>query len=158
MQHCKSMNSSKIKKTELDQLMPLIREGLSAGKSVRFSPSGTSMLPMLREGIDSVVLSPVLKKLKKYDVVLYRRDNGQYILHRIIKVEHTYTCVGDNQFYQEKDLHHDQMIAVVTSFYRNKKEIQASNFLYRFYYHFWHYIRPVLHLFKRCINWLRRHL
>lgn len=138
--------------------MPLIREELEAGRSVRFSPSGSSMLPMLREGIDSVVLSPLPKTLQKYDLLLYRRANGQYILHRVIKVGQTYTCIGDNQFNQETNLQHDQMLAIVTSFYRNKKEIQTSNILYRLYCHFWHYSRPVRHLFKRGICWLWRHL
>ena len=70
----------------LDELMPLISERLSAGGSVRFSPHGTSMLPMLKDGRDQVVLSPLPDKLKKYDLPLYRRENGQYVLHRIVKV------------------------------------------------------------------------
>ena len=49
---------------QLDQLMPLIRESLAEGKSVKFSPSGVSMLPMLRPGKDMVTLSPITKPLK----------------------------------------------------------------------------------------------
>ena len=64
----------------LNTLMPLIREELSAGKSVRFSPRGVSMLPMLRPGMDTVTISPPPEKLKKYDLPLYRRDNGKYII------------------------------------------------------------------------------
>ena len=30
-------------------------------------PGGVSMLPMLRQGLDQVVLSPLPEKLKKYD-------------------------------------------------------------------------------------------
>ena len=73
----------------MEELVPLIREVLSNGQSVRFSPKGTSMLPMLRQGIDSVVLSPVTCRLKKYDIPLYQRDDGSYILHRIIKAGDT---------------------------------------------------------------------
>ena len=40
------------------------------------------MLPMLREGKDSVVLSKISEPLRKYDVVLYQRRNGQYVLIR----------------------------------------------------------------------------
>ena len=150
------MNSSQIKKTQLDQLMPLIKDELAAGRSVRFSPSGTSMLPMLREGVDSVVLSPVPEKLKKYDLPLYVRTSGQYILHRIIKVGDTYTCIGDNQFYKEIGLQHCQMIAVVTAFTHKGKEISTKNFWYRFYCRFWHYSRPFRHLFLRGKHWLWR--
>lgn len=152
------MNSLNVRKTQLDQLMPLIREELHAGRSVRFSPSGTSMLPMLREGIDSVVLSPLPNKLRKYDLPLYQRATGQYVLHRIIKIGQTYTCIGDNQFYYETDLHREQMIAIVTSFCRNGNEIKTNNFFYRLYCVFWHYSRPIRHLCDRGTRWLRRHL
>lgn len=71
-----------MKKTEtlapMEEIVPLIEEALSAGQSVRLSPTGISMLPMLRQGIDSVVLSPVPETLRKYDLPLYRRENGKY--------------------------------------------------------------------------------
>jgi len=152
------MNSSHIKKTQLDQLIPLIADELSAGRSVRFSPSGKSMRPMLREGIDSVILSPLPEKLKKYDLPLYRRTSGQYTMHRIIKTGDTYTCIGDSQFYKETGLRHDQMIALVTSFCRNGKEISTKSFFYQAYCRIWHYSRPVRCFFARVIHWLWRHI
>ena len=138
--------------------MPLITEELSAGRSVRFSPSGTSMLPMLREGIDCVVLSPVPDQLKKYDLPLYRRTSGQYVLHRIVKTGDTYTCIGDNQFYQETGLHHEQMIALVTSFSRKGREVSTRNLFYQVYCRVWHYSRPIRHLFLRGVRWIWRHI
>ena len=74
----------------LDELMPLIRESLSQGKSVRFSPRGTSMLPLLRQGKDQVILSPVIGKLHRFDLPFYQRDDGQYVLHRIVKAGDTW--------------------------------------------------------------------
>ena len=138
--------------------MPLIREKLAEGHSVRFSPRGISMLPMLRHGKDSVVLSPLPTKFKKYDLPLYQRDNGQYILHRIVKVGDTFSCIGDNQYYIETGLRKDQMIAIVTTFYRNGNEIQVNNLIYQIYCRFWHYSRPFRHFFVRSIGWIRRHL
>jgi hypothetical protein len=39
---------------------------------------------------------------KKYDVIFYRRENGQYVLHRIIKIKKDgYVCRGDNQTAKE---------------------------------------------------------
>ena len=64
------MNSVKTKELQLEQLMPLWKERLEAGQSVRFSPKGISMLPLLRQGTDSVLLSPPTARLKKYDIVL----------------------------------------------------------------------------------------
>ena len=146
------------KEIALAQLMPLILERLEAGQTVQFSPMGVSMLPMLRQGIDSVVLSPVPEKLKKYDLPLYQRDDGKFILHRIVQVGDTYTCMGDNQFQPEPGLRHDQMIALVTAFYRGERQIRCDSPLYQLYCRVWHYSRPVRRFWRRGIGWLRRHL
>lgn len=125
----------------LEDMLPLMQERLAEGYSVTFSPRGVSMLPMLREGLDTVTLSPLPKRLKKYDLPLYRRENGQYVLHRIVKAGQTYTCMGDNQFQAENGVRQEQMIALVTAFARGQKEYSADAFGYRLYCRFWHYSR-----------------
>lgn len=142
----------------LEFLMPLIQESLAAGKTVRFSPRGISMLPMLRQGIDSVILSPLPQKLRKYDLPLYQRDDGHYILHRIVEVGETYTCIGDNQFVLEHGVRRDQMIALVTAFTRGDREIPVTALSYRLYCRFWHYSRSLRHFWRRGKGWVRRHL
>jgi hypothetical protein len=144
--------------TRLDALMPLIRERLEAGQTVRFSPMGISMLPMLRQGKDSVVLSPVPEKLKKYDLPLYQRPDGQYVLHRVVEVGDTYTCIGDNQFRMEPGVEHGQILALVTAFYRGERKWEVTFPLYRLYCRFWHYSRPLRRFWRRGMGWLRRHL
>ena len=146
------------KQMELDALMPLIREILATGQSVCFSPRGTSMLPMLRQGIDTVVLSPVPEKLKKYDLPLYRRENGQYVLHRIVEAGETYTCMGDNQFDRETGLCHDQMLALVTGFTRGEKEHRVSEPGYQIYCRAWHHSRRVRRFWRRVKRYLRKTL
>lgn len=143
--------------TQLDNLMPLIRERLEAGQKIKFNPRGISMLPMLRQGIDSVTLSPLPEKLKKYDLPLYQRDDGKYILHRVVAVGEGYTCCGDNQFSYEHGLRHEQMIALVTGFSRGDKQHSVDEFGYKLYCRFWHYSRPVRHFWRRGMGWLRRH-
>ena len=152
------MNSLPEIKMELDALMPLIREKLSTGQSVRFSPMGVSMLPMLRQKKDSVVLAAPPEKLKKYDLPLYVRDNGKYILHRIIEAGDSYTCCGDNQFQMETGIRHDQIIAVVTGFYREDKYISVNDKRYRAYCRLWDKSRPARKLKRRAMGYLRRHL
>ena len=140
----------------LEEALPAMQEALARGSLVRFMPNGTSMLPMLRQGIDSVTLSPVPEKLRKYDLPLYRRDNGQFVIHRIVKAGETYTCVGDNQFALERGLRRDQMIAIVTSFSRGEKDVSVTALSYRIYCRLWHYTRPLRHLWRRGIGFLRR--
>lgn len=130
----------------LDELMPVIREELARGGQVRFAPRGVSMLPMLHQGRDTVTLSPLPEKLKKYDLPLYQRENGQYVIHRIVKVGDTYTCMGDNQFVPEPGLKKEQMIALVTSFSRKGKEYAVDAWQYRLYCRFWYHTR----LIRRC--------
>jgi hypothetical protein len=144
------------KQYRLEELMPLIREALDGGKPVRFSPYGTSMLPMLRQGIDSVVLSPLPDKLRKYDLPLYQRENGQYVLHRVVGVSDTYTCMGDNQVDPEPGLRHEQMIAVVTSFTRNGRVIPVTSFGYKLYCRFWVGSCPIRRFVRRVKGRLRR--
>ena len=123
------------------EIVPLMKESLQSGQSVRFSPKGISMLPMLRQGKDAVILSPVKGKLKKYDIPLYQRDDGAFVLHRITKVGETYTCIGDNQYAYEPGIRHDQVIAYVTAFCRGGKQISAENFGYLIYTRLWHWSR-----------------
>lgn len=134
-------NKTEILTASMDELIPVILERLSAGQSVCFSPKGISMLPMLRQGIDTVTLSPLPTKLKKYDIPLYKRDNGKYVLHRVVSSGETYVCIGDNQFVKEYGVRQDQLLAVVTAFSRSSKTYSVNDFKYKIYCRFWHYTR-----------------
>lgn len=142
----------------MEELIPLMRERLDAGQLIRFSPRGISMLPMLRQGRDQVTLSPITGQLKKYDLVLYERDNGQYVLHRIVKAGEPITCIGDNQYAPEPGLRRDQMIAVVSAFTRNGREVSVSHPGYRLYCRVWHGTRGLRRFLERALRFLRRKL
>lgn len=139
----------------LDTMMPLIRQELAEGQSVRFSPRGVSMLPMLRQGLDTVTISPLPRKLKKYDLPLYQRDDGHYVLHRIIRVGETYTCIGDNQFVKETGVRADQMIGLVTEFTRGEKPISVKDWRYRLYCRIWAMSRFPRRCWIKCKSLLR---
>lgn len=46
---------------------------------------GDSMYPLIQPK-DLLVIRMVTKPLKQYDVPLYKRDSGQYVLHRIMRI------------------------------------------------------------------------
>ena len=140
----------------LAQLLPLMQERLASGETVQFTPQGTSMRPMIKGGRDQVVFSPLPEKLKKYDLPLYRRDNGQFVLHRIVKAGQTYTCVGDNQFELETGIRQEQMIALTTGFYRKGKYYPVDGLGYCLYCRLWHWSRPVRGLILRCGHRIKR--
>ena len=148
------MEPIKEKDVRMEQLMPLFRAQLAKGQTVRFMPRGVSMLPMLRQGIDSVVLSPLPEKLKRYDLPLYQRENGQYILHRVVEVGDTYTCLGDNQFELEYGVKHSQMIGLVTTFFRGKKQHSVNELGYQIYCRIWYRGRHIHKVIRRFRWWL----
>jgi len=84
---------------------------------------GTSMLPLIRQGRDLLIIKKAEGRLKKYDVALYRRDSGQYVLHRILKVrKDDYVICGDNQYRKETGITDRQVIGVLTGIVRDGKE------------------------------------
>ncbi len=143
-------------------LSPLMEELLSQGKSVEITVSGISMYPMLCHRVSRVRLAPA-GVLKKGDLPLYRRDNGAFVLHRVIAVENeSYTCCGDNQWRLERGIRQDQIIAVVTDFARKNRWISCESGIYRLYWKFWVAIRPLRRLvfggWGRVKRFVRRHL
>ncbi len=150
------MDFSPDKQYRLDDLMPMIRQTLGEGRTVVIRPKGTSMLPLIRQGRDSVELSALPEKLRKYDLPLYQRPDGQYVLHRIVKVEETFTCIGDGQFKKETGVEQAWMIARVTAVYREGKRISTDAFSYKLYCRLWHWSRPARHLVWRAKMHMKR--
>lgn len=110
---------------------------------------GTSMLPLIRENRDLIIIEKKGgERLKKYDVVLYKRANGQYVLHRIIKVrEADYIISGDHCTYKEYGITDNQILGVLTAVVRDGKTIKTTNKKYLLYTHLWcdfYYIRVTI--------------
>ena len=94
--------------------------------------SGVSMFPLLRHRRDTIIITPTTKRLKKYDVPLYRRGN-EYVLHRIIKVlPGSYIIRGDNCILLEyvKD---DEILGELTGIYRKEKKLNMHGWGYKLY-------------------------
>lgn len=81
---------------------------------------GVSMLPMLKEGRDTIVVSAKTKRLKRLDVALYKRD-GKYILHRVLQpIDSGYIIRGDN-CYEDENIPEDAVFGVLTEFFQKDK-------------------------------------
>lgn len=141
------------------ELMPLIRQRLAAGQTVRYLPfRGVSMLPMLRQGKDSVELAPLPEKLKKYDLPVYQYPSGKYVMHRVVDVkEDHYICLGDNTLEYEK-VRPDWMIGVVSAFKREDRRIPVDSRGYRIYCRIWVALFPLRKFLTRAKRLLRRML
>lgn len=142
-----------------DSIMPLIRQRLSSGQNIKgLGFQGVSMMPMLRQGKDTVELAPLPERLIKYDLPLYAGPNGKYVMHRIVDVKDDfYICLGDNTYHYEK-VSGDKMVAVVCAFTRNGKRVSVDNRGYKLYCRVWVFLYPVRKLIKR-VEWgLKRRL
>ena len=97
------------------------------------------MMPLIRQGRDLMVISGKPSgRLKKYDVPLYRRDNGQYVLHRILKVrDNDYVICGDNRWNREYGITDGHMIGVLSAVIRNGKTVSVTDRKYLLYVHLW---------------------
>ncbi len=82
---------------------------------------GDSMIPVIREG-NLLVIEAVKKPLKVGDVPLYKRDSGQYVMHRIVGIKNgKYMMKGDNRTFVEKGITDKHIIGVLTRIVRNGK-------------------------------------
>lgn len=67
-----------------------------------FQTSGDSMEPLLHHRKSTVVIQAPASRLKRWDVALFRRPTGEYVLHRVIRVEPDgYRILGDNRLWPE---------------------------------------------------------
>ncbi len=88
--------------------------------------AGVSMLPMLKNRRDTIVVNKKTERLKPLDVALYKRGE-QYILHRVLKVTDTgYIIRGDN-CYADEIVPEEAVIGVLTEFFRKDKHIVCES-------------------------------
>ncbi len=99
---------------------------------------GDSMMPLLREKRDLLIIEKAGGRLKKYDVPLYRRDSGQYVLHRVLKVrKDDYVICGDNRWQKEYGITDRHIVGVLVGIVRDGEEISVNDTKYKWYVHLW---------------------
>ena len=121
------------------------------------------MWPLIRQGRDLLLISRKPEgRLKKYDVPLYKRDSGQYVLHRILKVQkEDYIICGDNRWQRETGISDRHIIGVLTAVIRDGKKLPVTDWRYRLYVHLWcdlFYLRAFLFRCRDLIKRIKRKL
>ena len=127
-----------------------------------YTSVGDSMLPFIRSGKDLLVIEKPQGRLKKYDVPLYRRDSGQYVIHRVLKVrENDYVICGDNRWQRETGITDRHILGVLTAIVRDGKTISVQDRNYLRKVHLWcdyFWIRAAI-LWPKALPWrVRRKL
>ena len=102
-------------------------EDAVAEQGVYIGPTvGVSMLPMLKNRRDTIVVKPKTERLKRLDVALYKRGDD-YVLHRVLApVEGGYIIRGDN-WYADENVPEEAVFGVLTEFFRKDKHILCTD-------------------------------
>ncbi len=129
-------------KVSLNDMAPVIRDALDNHGEVSFVSSGRSMLPLIRDRKDTITLVKPKKAIKPGDIVFYQRDNGQFVLHRVMFINSgAFVMRGDNQWDNEYNIRSDQIIGVLKSFERDGKVHNVTDSDYLMYVKFLPVIR-----------------
>ena len=127
----------------MDEMYPVIKIMLENGGTVNFNPRGTSMLPTIHNDGDRVILKKPDGRLQRLDIALFQRGNGQFVLHRVVKVnENDYLFLGDNQTNPEQ-INVEAVIGKVVEIIRNGKHINVENKFYKAYSVLWYCLLPL---------------
>lgn len=131
------------KRVELKTLYPIIKEKLNDGGTIELPITGTSMLPLLVWGRDSVTLKKS-DSIKTNDVIFYRRDDGHFVLHRVVgEDEHGFILCGDNQWSKEYGITQKHIIGKVIMITRKGRTFSSDNSKYCLYCKIWLVILPI---------------
>lgn len=134
-------------------------EEIKKSGRIIYTNVGDSMMPYIKQGRDVLVISEVNGRLNKYDVPLYKRDSGQYVLHRILKVrENDYVICGDNRWNKEYGITDRHIIGILTGVIRDGQEIPVTSHKYRIYVHLWCDLFPVRAFILRVCQFVKRRL
>lgn len=147
-----------LKEEQLPQILSLLREN----QTLAIVPQGDSMFPFFLGGRDTLNVQRVTFPLNRGDIVLYRRENGTYVTHRVHHVTkssstvqsspdrianpHTvqYYMLGDHQTLIEGPIQESQIYGVVASFERKGTHIDCTtNKKYIIAWKLWLFIRPI---------------
>lgn len=155
MKDTEEMPETKTAQLSRDQMEKLLEETVGKGHTLTMVVTGYSMSPFLRHLRDRVILFPLGEKTPgKLDIVLFRREDGKYVLHRIIRIlpEDNYLMNGDAQVWEEQ-IKGSQIAAVSGYIVRGSRKISCVSPWYRICCHMWLCLKPMrkagLYLYER---------
>ncbi len=115
-------------KINMESLLTFIEEAFNRGKDFQIPITGTSMNPLLYQNRDFVKIVKPTLPLKIGDIPLYRRNDGSFVLHRVVGIKDNgeYIMCGDNQFLLEYGITDSSIIGVSKTLIINGKEIDVD--------------------------------
>lgn len=108
------------------------------GNEVSVNVFGNSMAPFLRDGRDVIVIGKKPKRFKKGDMAFFKRASGEYIMHRIYRIDNKgFYFVGDSQLTVEGPIELQRVLSKVVRVKRKGKWIKDGDFIWEFFRIVW---------------------
>lgn len=145
------------RKVRLSEACKVFGEQLKQGKCIAFTIKGSSMYPLFMHDKTEVLLVGTDKRpVRVNEIVLYARENGSAVLHRIVeKRKDGYVTLGDNGYRKEYPVLPSQIIGVVESFKIGRVCVHCSGIPYKIFVGFWNFVYPArqaFHLVSRGLD------
>lgn len=121
------------------------------------TPTGKSMMPFIKGERDSVVIEKPQSALKRMDVCLFRRQDGAFVIHRLVRAEKdNYVFRGDGCYFTEKGIRDADILGVMTGFYRKDKYISAQSTGFRFWSRVWNITYSIRYILRLPVRVIRK--
>ncbi len=123
----------------MKELVPLITDLLKDGKDVIITARGNSMRPMVKNLRDALILTSYKGNAEVGDVILYKRESGAFVLHRIVdkSEDGSYVLMGDFQLVREEGIKESQILASLSGYIRKGRTVLCSSKRYQRYKNRW---------------------
>lgn len=134
-----------VHRVDTEEYLNAVSALIAEGREVTVPVRGGSMNPFLVDNRDCVLLVPVPERLRRGDIVLFRRSSGQYVLHRIVAVrrsrpgghEPVYFMRGDAQEMTEGPVARAQVRALAARVMRHGRWLTDRDLRVLFFRHLW---------------------
>lgn len=146
------------RKVDTAVYLSAVKEMIKDGQEVPLIITGGSMSPFLVHGRDRILIGRIDRPLRRGDMAFFQRMGGQYVMHRICRVEpgikegqELYYFIGDAQTVTEGPIRREQIFGVINSVCRKGKWIGPGDFWWEFFRTVWlrmiPFRRPAVYLY-----------
>lgn len=128
-----------IYKAPQSPLLDNIKADLLDGRSVRLQAKGWSMLPMIWNERDALVLAPISQEQLKVGMIVFAQTgSGRYIIHRIARIVGTRIELrGDGNPYQEEYVHPQTVFGELVEVQQKNRCLKQGDWRWRAYALLW---------------------
>ena len=128
-----------IYKAPQSSLLDNIKADLLEGRSVKLQAKGWSMLPMIWNERDTLVLAPISQEQLQVGMIVFAQTgSGRYIIHRIARIVGTRIELrGDGNPYQEEYVHPQTVFGELVEVQQKNRCLKQGDWRWRAYALLW---------------------